>query len=67
MKVSTLTRETLRVRRTKRDLELHGFEEIGERGGKLWELHRGGRTDHVITDVEIGPDGKTLFIRTAPK
>lgn len=66
MIVTTVTKEVLRCRRARRALELAGFEEVGERGGSLWELHRGSRTDHVITEVRIGPEGKTLFIRTSP-
>lgn len=48
-----------------RDLIREGYEEVGESGGKLWELHRGCRWDHVITDVVIAPNGKSLFIKTA--
>jgi hypothetical protein len=41
-----------------------GYEQITENGGRLWELHRGYRTDHVITDVVIAASGKTLFVKT---
>jgi hypothetical protein len=65
MRVTPFTRNTLRYRRAVRKLRLAGFEEVGEGGGRLWELHRGARTDHVITDVRIGPDRKTVWIKTA--
>jgi hypothetical protein len=45
--------------------EAEGWEEVGEGGGKLWELYRGARHDHVITDVRIAPGGKSLLIKTA--
>lgn len=64
MKVTALTRNVLRCRRERRGLELAGYEEIGERGGKLWELHRGKRIGYVITDVKIAPEGRSLFIKT---
>jgi hypothetical protein len=45
-----------------------GFEEIGENGGHLWELHRDIKRDHnTITAVAIAPEGKTLFVKTERK
>ena len=36
-----------------------GFEEIGESGGHLWELHRDIKRDHnTITAVAIAPEGR---------
>jgi hypothetical protein len=64
MKVTTLTRKTLKYRRQKRDLLKNGYEEVGERGGKLWELYRGWRHNHVIVSVKISENGKSLFIKT---
>lgn len=61
-----MTKRALETRRTHRDLVRDGYEEVGEGGGRLWELHRGCRTDHIITDVVIAPDGRSLFIKTAP-
>lgn len=66
MMLSALTRESLRVRRERRRLEAEGWQEVGEGGGRLWQLHRGSLIDHIITDVCIGPTGKTIFIKTAP-
>lgn len=40
-----------------------GWEEIGEGGGKLWELYRGFRTSHRIVDARIAPDGKSIFVK----
>lgn len=64
MKVTAFTRDVLRRRRQARDLLAAGYEEVTERGGKLWELHRGCRVNHIITDVVISAGGKTLFIKT---
>jgi hypothetical protein len=40
-----------------------GWEMVGENGGLLWQLHRGGRTRSVITDVRIAPGGKELLVK----
>lgn len=65
MRVTALTKRVLHERRERRNLINDGFEEIDERGGKLWQLHRGCRIGHVITDVRIAPDGRRLFIKTS--
>lgn len=64
MKVTNLTRSMLTVRRDVRDMTRDGWEKVGEGGGRLWELYRGGRTREVITDVKIAADGKSLWIKT---
>lgn len=65
MKVTEFTRHALAVRRDERDALKQGFEMVGENGGKLWELYRGGRYQHKITDVRIAKSGKALWIKTA--
>lgn len=45
-------------------METQGYEKIGENGGNLWELTRGRRFNHVIKDVKISIDGKSLWITT---
>jgi hypothetical protein len=71
MHVTDRTKEALRCRRIRRGLIAAGFEEVGEGGGHLWELHRelkrGFGTDHMITAVAIAPEGKSLFIKTSGK
>jgi hypothetical protein len=67
MRVTERTREALRCRRIRRDLIAAGFEEIGEGGGHLWQLHRGFGIGHTITAVAIAPEGKSLFIKTRGK
>ena len=68
MRITDRTREALRCRRIRRDLIADGFEEIGESGGHLWELHRDIKRDHnTITAVAIAPEGKTLFVRVEQK
>lgn len=68
MKVTPFTRKALAVRREVRDLTKDGWEQItatfGE--GRLWELDRGFRTHHRITDIRIGADGKSIWWKAAP-
>ncbi len=67
MKLSQFSRVALNVRRDKRDMKRDGWEFVGEGGGALLELYRGGRHGHVITDVRISACGKGLWIKTAPR
>jgi hypothetical protein len=64
MKITNKTKEVLRCRRERRRLLAEGYEEVGEGGGRLWELYRGRRVGYVITDVKIAPEGLSLFIKT---
>jgi len=54
------------IRRERRAMTKDGWEHLGEGGGKLWEMYRGGRVGHQITDVRIAADGISLWIKTAP-
>lgn len=65
MLVNEFTRNALAYRKEEREMKRNGFERVGEGGGKLWELQRGGRYNHRITDVRISVDGKSLWIKTA--
>lgn len=65
MKVTRFTRNALAFRRQKRDLLAKGFEFVPE-GGALWELHRGCRIGHRITDAVIAADGKSLYVKVEP-
>lgn len=67
MIVTGFTKRTLSIRRDMRNRQRDGWEYVGDSGGNLWELHRGGRIDQVITDVAIAASGKGLWIKTAPK
>lgn len=49
-----------------RYLLANGWEPVGETGGRLWELYRGGRSDCIITDVKIAYDGLSLIVRVEP-
>lgn len=64
MRVTDFTRDALRSRKEDRDMKKDGWERVGEGGGKLWELYRGGRWNHRITDAQISVDGKSLWIKT---
>jgi hypothetical protein len=66
MKVTETTRRILAYRREQARLLGDGYEAISENGHPLWQLHRGARTHHRITDVVIGVDGRTLYMKTAP-
>lgn len=67
MKLTPFAKSALAVRRERRDMPKEGWEPVGEGGSALWELYRGGRTDHIITDVRIAADGKSLWIKTAKR
>ena len=66
MKVADLTKDFLAFRRQSRDLTAKGYEVIGERGGRLWELYRGGRVNCRIVDAIVGADGKCVFVKIEP-
>jgi len=62
---SDFSKRVIRARRDRRDMLRAGWEFVGESGGKLWELYRGGRVGQVITDVRIAADGLGVWIKTA--
>ena len=66
MKVTNFTRHALHERRERRKLLAAGYEEVGEGGGKLWELERGWRYGYRIVDVKIAPEGRSLFVLIEP-
>lgn len=53
-------------RRDIRDRERDGWEYVGEGGGKLWELNRGCRAGHKITEVAIAADGLGVWVKILP-
>lgn len=61
---SATSKAIRRVRTDNRDMVKAGWEKVGEGGGKLWELNRGSRIGHRITDVRIAADGVSLWIKT---
>lgn len=61
--VTTATRRILALRREQRDMPRQGWELVGEGGGRLWELVRGGRWNCRIVDVRVAACGKALWIR----
>lgn len=63
MKVTPRASAILAYRRQKRDLEHAGWEEIGEGGGKLWELYRGYRYNHQIVDCQVVIGGMSVFVK----
>lgn len=67
MIVTGLTTDLLKRERFRRNLIKRGYEQIGERGGKLWELYRGCRIGHRIVAVEIDPDGIRLWVKIEPE
>lgn len=63
MKITDHTRRVLAYRRQFRDLTAKGYEEVGERGGRLWEIYRGGRVGQRIVDCVIATHGLSVFVR----
>lgn len=63
MKVTYRTRQILKNRRFDRDMTARGYEEVGERGGKLWELYRGSRVGHHIVDAVVAPHGLSVYVK----
>lgn len=67
MRFTATTRQNLAKRRQARDLLAKGYEEVGEGGGRLWELYRGYRTNHRIVDAVVAADGKSVFVKIEPR
>lgn len=63
MKVSHRTRVLLAIRREQRRRLHDGWEYVGEGGGSLWELKRGVRLSHRITDAAVAVDGKGVWVK----
>ena len=63
MRVTPFVRRRLAVLREARDMARCGYEELGEGGGRIWELYRGGRTDHRIIDAIISVSGKFVWVK----
>lgn len=63
MIVTQITRTILAQRRYERDMERAGWERVSEFGSPLWDLQRGARYDHEITQVTINADGKSLWVK----
>lgn len=66
MKVTPKTSKILSIRRERRDMLKAGWEFVGEDGGNLWQLYRGGRYRERIYDVKIAACGMALWIKTCP-
>ena len=64
---SQRSKEIIAVRRDMRDRKRDGYEYLGEGGGAIWELSRGSRWNHVITEAIIAKDGKGVWVKTAPR
>lgn len=63
MKFNERTSLILRHRRFVKNMLSKGYEEVGEDGGKLWELYRGYRTAYRITDAIVAPLGRSVFVK----
>jgi len=67
MLVTKFTRDALNYRRTTKKWEAEGFEDLGESGGKLGEIYRGGRYTQRITEARIAPDGMSVWVKIEPR
>ena len=63
MIVNDTTRRVMANRKESRDMIEDGWERVSEGGGRLWELHRGWRSQHKITDVKISNCGKFIWVK----
>lgn len=60
MKLTDRSRAILAARRERKRMEADGYA-LAE---VCWELHRGGKTDHRLDDVQIAAfDGKSVWYR----
>ena len=62
MLVTERTKQVLAYRRQRRELLAAGYEEVGERGGMLWQIYRGGRVGQRIRDVVIAEGGLSVYV-----
>lgn len=63
MKFNERTIRGLKIARQRRELTALGYEQVGEGGGRLWELERGYRYDHEIVDAIVGADGRSVWVK----
>lgn len=61
---SVLQRARAEYQRHVAALKRDGFEQVGD-AWPLWELDRGSRQNHIITDVRIGPDRRSVWVKTS--
>lgn len=61
MKVTENTKAILKHRRADREMQNQGYEHCKE---PIWQLHRGGRQNDRIVDVQIDMTGKGIWIKT---
>ena len=63
MLVTDRTRRVLEARRFQRKMTAAGWERIGEGGGRLWEIYRGGRVGQRIQQAIIEPGGMAVWVK----
>lgn len=66
MRVTSITKRRLNYLRFVRKYTALGYEDLGERGGRLWEIYRGYRIGQQIVDAVIPPGGMSVFVKIAP-
>lgn len=68
MIVTENTKKQLSVRRFRRNIKNQGYRPVDEFGYEvIWEMNRGFITNHVIKDVIIDIEGKSLWVKTEVK
>lgn len=67
MKMTEYSKAVLHYRRTVKQWKDEGFEDLGERGGNLWQIYRGSRCGQIIHEARVAPDGMSVFVRIAPR
>lgn len=63
VKFTQRTRDALAYRKQQRELLASGWDHVSG----PWEIDWGGRWNEVIVDVKIATDGKSLYVKTAPR
>jgi hypothetical protein len=66
VRLTELSRRALRVRRFQREMTALGYEEVGENGGRLWEIRRGWRVGSRIVDAVVAPHGLSVYVKIEP-
>ena len=62
MKVTSITRRALKIRREERHLKGLGYR----KHETDWEIHRGHRIGDIIQDVKISVDGRYVYTLVGP-
>lgn len=66
MLITEFSKRAIAARREERQMRTAGYERVGEGGGELWQLYRGARVGHIITDARIAADQISVWVKIEP-